>query len=218
VLTESFADAVVAAEKIIAEAPHIQDEQDLLEGYDYLAGTIRSALSSAWSYDRDFPYFIRSATPYTKVGLDNPDTLYFSARIRDDAEYVVTGTRGSTADLSFQILNGDYSPAAVPDSLNAFDDRDIEIGSDGRFEIRFGPAKADAGPNYFVLGPRAAMLLVREVYSDWNAQPGTIAIQRVDRVGQAPPLADKALLATTRRRKRWSHSSRRSCPSRSGST
>jgi hypothetical protein len=195
VLTESFADAVVAAEKIIAEAPHIQDEQDLLEGYDYLAGTIRSALSSAWSYDRDFPYFIRSATPYTKVGLDNPDTLYFSARIRDDAEYVVTGTRGSTADLSFQILNGDYSPAAVPDSLNAFDDRDIEIGSDGRFEIRFGPAKVDAGPNYFVLGPRAAMLLVREVYSDWNAQPGTIAIQRVDRVGQAPPLADKALLA-----------------------
>jgi hypothetical protein len=196
VLTESFADAVVAAEKIIAEAPHVRTEQDLLEGYDYLAGSIRSALSSAWSYDRDFPYFIRSATPYTKVGLDNPDTLYFSARIRDDAEYVVTGTRGSTADLSFQILNGDYAPAAVPDSLNAFDDRDIEIAADGRFELRFGPARPDAGPNYFVLGPRAAMLLVREVYSDWaTQQPGTIAIQRVDRIGQAPPRPAPELLA-----------------------
>jgi hypothetical protein len=196
VLTESFADAVVAAEKIIADAPHVQTEQDLLEGYDYLAGSIRSALSSAWSYDRDFPYFIRSATPYTKVGLDNPDTLYFSARIRDDAEYVVTGTRGSTADLSFQILNGDYSPAAVPDSLNAFDDRAFEIAPDGRFELRFGPARPDAGRNYFVLGPRAAMLLVREVYSDWVTQrPGTVAIQRADRVGQAPPPPAKELPA-----------------------
>ena len=37
-LTRSFADAVVEAEKLIAEAPHIRTEQDLLEGYDYLAG------------------------------------------------------------------------------------------------------------------------------------------------------------------------------------
>ena len=194
-LTKSLADAILEAEKIIAEAPHVQSEQDLLEGYDYLAGSIRAAISSAWAYDRDFPYFVRSATPYTKVGLDNPDTLYFSARIRDDAEYVVTGRRGSTADLSFQILNGDYSPADVPDSLSAFDDRDIEIAADGSFELRFGPAKPGAGANYFALGPRAAMLLVREVYSDWSHErPGTIGIQRVDRVGQAPAPPDPALL------------------------
>lgn len=187
-LTQSLADAIVAAEKIVAEAPHIRSEQDLLEGYDYLAGCVRAALSSAWSYERDFPYFIRSATPYTKIGLDNPDTLYFSARIRDDAEYVVTGWRGTTSDLSFQILNGDYSPADVPDSLTAFDDRDIQIAEDGSFELRFGPARADAGPNYFVLGPRSAMLLVREVFSDWTTErTGTIRIQRTDRIGQAPP-------------------------------
>jgi hypothetical protein len=194
VLTQSFADAIVAAEKIVREAPHIRSEQDLVEGLDYLAGSVRAALSSAWGYERDFPYFIRSATPYTKVGLDNPDTLYFSARIRDDAEYVVTGRRGATADLSFQILNGDYTPAEVPDSLSAFDDREIAINADGTFELRFGPPKADAGPNYFALGPRAAMLLVREVWSDWTAQPGAIAIQRVDRIGAAPGPADEAKL------------------------
>jgi hypothetical protein len=196
VLTQPLADAIVAAEKIVTEAPHIQTEQDLLEGYDYLAGSIRAAVASAWSFERDFPYFIRSATPYTKIGLDNPDTLYFSARIRDDAEYIVTGRRGTTADLSFQILNGDYSPADVPDSLSAFDDREIEIAADGTFELRFGPAGRDPGPNYFVLGPRAAMLLVREVFSDWaSEQPGMIRIQRVDRIGQAPALPGKDLLA-----------------------
>jgi hypothetical protein len=194
VLTQAFADAVVAAEKVIREAPHVRSEQDVVEGLDYLAGSIRAALSSAWGYERDFPFFIRSATPYTKVGLDNPDTLYFSARIRDDAEYVVTGRRGGTADLSFQILNGNYTPAEVPDSLNAFDDRAIEIGPDGRFELRFGPAEPDAGPNYFALGPGASMLLVREVWSDWTATPGTIAIQRVDTLGTAPEPADEAKL------------------------
>ncbi|MEO6887048.1 MAG: hypothetical protein ABI232_12300, partial [Jatrophihabitantaceae bacterium] len=52
--------------------------------------------------------------------------------------------------------------------------------------LRFGPARPDAGSNYFVLGPKASMLLVREVFSDWTAQPGTIMIQRVDRIGAAP--------------------------------
>jgi hypothetical protein len=194
VLTQAFADAVVAAEKIIRDAPHVRTEQDVAEGLDYLAGSIRAALSSAWGYERDFPFFVRSATPYTKVGLDNPDTLYFSARIREDAEYVVTGRRGDTADLSFQILNGDYTPADVPDSLNAFDDRAVEINPDGSFELHFGPPKDDPGPNYFVLGPRAAMLLVREVWSDWTARPGTIAIHRVDNLGAAPVPPDEARL------------------------
>ena len=194
-LTQSFADAVVAAEKIIREAPHVQTEQDLVEGLDYLAGCVKQAISAAWGYERDFPYFVRSATPYTKVGLDNPDTLYFSARIRDDAEYVVSGRRGTTADLSFQVLNGDYSPADVPDSLSAFDDRAIDIAEDGTFELRFGPAREDAPKNYFTLGPRASMLLVREVFSDWDSQVGSIRIQRVDRVGAAPELHSEAVLA-----------------------
>lgn len=188
--TGSFAEAIGEAERIIAAAPHVRTERDLLEGYEYLAGCIRAAMQAAWSHDRDFPYFIRSATPYTKVGLDNPDTLYFSARIRDDAEYVVTGTRGTTADLSFQVMNGDYTPSQTPDSLTAFDDRDFHIAADGTFTLRFGPGPRNAARNEFALGPGAAMLLVREVYSDWaNERPGALRIHRADRAGAAPPPA-----------------------------
>jgi hypothetical protein len=186
-VTSDLAEAIAVAERLIATAPHVETERDLQEGYDYLAGLIRQAVSSAWAYDKDFPYFVRSATPYTKVGLDNPDTLYFSANIRDDVEYLVTGRRGTSTDLSFQILNGNYTPAEVPDSLNAFDDRDIEIAADGSFELRFGPPRPDTGPNYFALGPNASMLLAREVFSDWTAAPGRLRIARVDRIGQAPP-------------------------------
>ena len=200
-LTQSFADAVLAAEKVIADAAHVNSAQDLAEGYDYLAGSIQASLHLAWAYQRDFPYFVQSTGPYTKMGLDNPDALYLHSYVREDAEYVVTGRRGSTRDLSFQVLNGDYSPVDVPDSLTAFDDRDIDIAADGSFELRFGPPKAatgrpDAPRNYFALGPGSAMLVVREVYSDWAAERrGTLRIQRADKIGQAPEPPDEALLA-----------------------
>ena len=185
--TQAFAEALAEAEKIITGAPHIASEQDLAEGYDYLAGSIQASLRLAWAYQRDFPYFVSSTGPYAKMGLDNPDTLYFHAYLRDDAEYVVTGRRGTTADLSFQVLKGDYSPVEVPDSLSAFDDRAIDIAADGTFELRFGPAAP--GPSYFRLGAGSSMLLVREVYSDWAAERrGTIAIRRADRAGCAPPV------------------------------
>jgi hypothetical protein len=188
VFTQPFADAVLAAEKIITDAPHIRTEQDLLEGYDYLAGSIEACLHMAWAYDRDYPFFAQSTGPHTKMGLDNPDTLYFNANVRDNAEYVVTGRRGTTCDLSFQVLNGSYSPVEVPDSLTAFDDRAIDIADDGTYEIRFGPEPAGSRRNYFTLGPGSAMLVVREVYSDWaTEQPGVIRIQRTDHIGAAPP-------------------------------
>ncbi len=195
-LTQSFADAVAEAERIIAGAPHIRSEADLAEGYDYLAGNIRGSLQLAWAYQRDFPCFVSSTGPHTKMGLDNPDTLYFHSYLRDDAEYVVTGRRGTTADLSFQVLNGDYSPVEVPDSLSAFDDRAVGIADDGTFELRFGPAAGDRGRNYFTLGPGSAMLLVREVYSDWDTERrGTISIRRAGRAGCAPPAPDVSAMA-----------------------
>ena len=225
-LTQAFAEALAEAEKIIAGAPHIACEQDLAEGYDYLAGSIQASLRLAWAYQRDFPYFVQSTGPYTKMGLDNPDTLYFHAYLRDDAEYVVTGRRGSTADLSFQVLKGDYSPVEVPDSLSAFDDRAIDIAADGSFELRFGPApKArpyGAAPGYFTLGAGSSMLLVREVYSDWSTERrGTISIRRDDRAGLGTPArghpgAGQALRAWPARS--CCPGCARSSPSPSGST
>ena len=184
-LTQPFNEAVAEAEQLIANAPHVKSEQDLAEGYEYLAGSIQASLRMAWAYERDFPAFISSTGPYTKMGLDNPDTLYFHAYLRDDAEYVVTGQRGTTADLNFQIVNGDYSPVQVPDSMTAFDDRELAIAADGSYEFRLKPP------------PGSAMLIVREVYSDWATERrGTIRIRRAGQVGGAPvPVTDTSLAA-----------------------
>ena len=199
-LTQSFAEAVAEAERIITGAPHIRSEADLAEGLDYLAGNIRASLQLAWAGQGGLPYFVTSTGPYTKMGLDNPDTVYLHSYLRDDTEYVVTGQRGSTTDLSFQVLTGDCSPVGAPDGRSAFDDRAFEIAGDGAFELRLGPPRDKPQDNYFTLGPGSAMLMVREVYSDWDTERrGTISIRRADHGRRAPVTLD---LATMERRYR----------------
>jgi len=84
----------------------------------------------------------------------------------------------------------------VPDSLSAFDDREVAVAADGSFELRFGPARGDAPRNYFTLGENSAMLIVREVYSDWATERrGLITIRRADTTGSAPVAPDTSALA-----------------------
>ncbi|RHW24618.1 hypothetical protein D0Z08_23040 [Nocardioides immobilis] len=179
-----FVSALHEAEAIVRSAPHAQEDRDLAEGLDYLAGLVRVALAGAWTGDPTDPWFARPSTPRSKMGLDNPDTLYFAAEISGDAEYVVTGTRGSSADLVFQVLAGSHAGSTSPASHLAFDDRSFPIAEDGSFELRFGPPRAAAGPSYFALAPDARRLLVRQTFSDWSVErPGLLRVQRADRIG-----------------------------------
>jgi hypothetical protein len=175
----AFAEAVVEAEKLIANPPFEVSEQDLAEGYDYLAGSIRSSLQMAFDYDLEQPVLINPTHQYSRQGLDNPDAVYFNAYLTGDASYVVSGVRGTTADLSFQVMDGTYSADGAPSTVAAFDDRELDVAEDGSFEWRFGPE----------LGlKKGSTLIVREVYDDWNAQQrGTIRIQRLDTAGRPRP-------------------------------
>lgn len=167
-------DAIAEAENLVAAAPHIETEADLLEGMQYLAGCVAGCMHLAFDYDRDHPFLQSGTGPFTKMGLDNPDTLYFGTRVHAGHDYVVTGRRGTTTDLSFQLLGGEYTDDNVPASQAAFDDRELEIGPDGLFEWRVRPT----GPG---------QLVIREVYADWSAQRGTLTISRLDTAGTAPP-------------------------------
>ena len=95
-----LAEAIAEAESLVAAAPFIQSEADLLEGLQYLAGCISGCTHLAFDYDRDHPFMQSGTGPFTKMGLDNPDTLYFGTRVQPGHEYVVTGRRGTTTDLS----------------------------------------------------------------------------------------------------------------------
>jgi hypothetical protein len=180
-LTTPLVEAIAEAERLVAEAPFIESEADLLEGLQYLAGCVAACTHVAFDYDRDHPFLHSGTGPFTKMGLDNPDTMYFGTRVQPDREYVVTGRRGTTTDVSFQLLGGEYTDAGVPDSATAFDDRQLDIAADGTFEWRFTPKVP-------------SQLVIREVFNDWAAQRGTFAIARTDTVGTAPPALTRELI------------------------
>ena len=179
--SQPLQDAIAESERLVREAPLIESEADLLEGLQYLAGCIAACTHLAFDYDRDHPFLHSGTGPFTKMGLDNPDTLYFGTRVQAGNEYVVTGTRGTTTDLSFQLLGGEYTDDNVPDSETAFDDRQLDVAADGEYEWRFTPKTN-------------AQLVIREVYNDWSARRGKVAIARTDTAGTAPPALTKDLI------------------------
>ncbi|MFI2839985.1 MULTISPECIES: hypothetical protein [Mycolicibacterium] len=179
--SQPLADAIAEAERLVTEAPFIESEADLLEGLQYLAGCIAACTHVAFDYDREHPFLHSGTGPFTKMGLDNPDTMYFGTRVQPGHEYVVTGRRGTTTDVSFQLIGGEYTDEVVPDSETAFDDRKLDIAADGTFEWRFTPDKP-------------AQLVIREVYNDWSAQRGAFAIARTDTAGTAPEPLSKELI------------------------
>lgn len=176
-----LAEAIAEAERLVSEAPFIETEADLLEGLQYLAGCIAACTHVAFDYDKDHPFLHSGTGPFTKMGLDNPDTMYFGTRVQPGHEYVVTGRRGTTTDVSFQLLGGEYTDENVPDSETAFDDRKLTIAGDGTFEWRFTPATP-------------SQLVIREVYNDWSAQRGSFAIARTDTAGTAPASLTRELI------------------------
>jgi hypothetical protein len=177
-ITRPLQDAIAEAERLIEGAPFIRTEQDLLEGYDYLAGRIRMAMQMAFDHDLDHPVFINPTHQYSRQGLDNPDAIYFNAYLKEGAEYVVRGVRGTSADLSFQVMGGAYSADSAATSMLAFDDRELDIADDGSFEFTY------------VAEPGAKTMIVREVFNDWDTeQRGQLWIERTDTLGvPAQPL------------------------------
>ena len=172
--SQPLTEAIAKAEELVATAPHIETEADLLEGLQYLAGCVAACIHLAFDYERDHPFLQSGTGPFTKMGLDNPDTLYFGCRVHADHDYLVTGTRGTTTDLSFQLLGGEYTDENVPGSQAAFDDRELEIADDGSFEWLLRPTSP-------------GQLVIREVYGDWSQRRGTVAVSRLDTAGTAPP-------------------------------
>ncbi|HET8602611.1 MAG TPA: hypothetical protein VFM09_01670, partial [Marmoricola sp.] len=134
--TAAFREAVAEAEQLVRNPPFPCSEQDLAEGLDYLAGSIRSSLQMAFDYDLEHPVLVNPTHQYARQGLDNPDAIYFTAFLAPEGDYLLSGVRGTTADLSFQVMDGTYSADGAPGTLAAFDDRALRVAPDGTFEWR----------------------------------------------------------------------------------
>lgn len=177
-----FQQMLVNATNVVTE--DAESERELLEGLRVIARV--SSLCSQLSVEADTaqPSFFDMSTPNRMIGGPNPDGNYYLAMIRGDRRYRITGTRGTSAYLGFQILAG---TGLTPRRMAAYLS-DTGLGSD-EFEIILSddqPA-ARAGAHWLQIPADASSLVVREYIGDRAAERlATLKIEALDADPVAP--------------------------------
>ncbi len=174
----------------------VTDDQALAEAYRLVLYGVVGAIQNNALRGRDDPFFLPAATWTSKSGLDNPDNNYYVARLRDDADYVVRGTRGTTRGLVFQLLRGQpgVGSGGTSDNIDLIYGNDMRIESDGSFELYIQRDEPGAGRNWLRTADGAETLLVRHTHSDWDERVGELYIERVGAEGErTPPLSSEQL-------------------------
>ncbi|MGE0216708.1 DUF1214 domain-containing protein [Mycolicibacterium sp.] len=164
------------------------DERELVEGLRVLARATALCTELSVEADPDRPHFFDMYSDTRMIGGPNPDGRYLLAMIRGDRGYRVTGTRGSTAYLGFQVLAGTgLTPRRMAGYLS-----DTELRSDsGSFAVVFAPSQPPPevldGAQWVAIPEDASAIVVREYIGDAATEaPASMTIDCVDDVALAP--------------------------------
>ncbi|WP_231639275.1 DUF1214 domain-containing protein [Mycobacterium sp. Marseille-P9652] len=176
--------------KVVTE--DAESERELLEGLRVIARTSSLCAQLSVEADPDRPAFFDMCSDTRMVGGPNPDGNYYLAMIRGDRRYRITGTRGTTAYLGFQILAGTgLTPRRMANYLS---DVDLVV-DDGEFVLVLSADEPDdlAGAQWVEIPADASSVVVREYIGDAAAeQLGTLRIEALD-PGPVAPLTDDEL-------------------------
>lgn len=192
-LWEEYCDALKRAGQLLLrpEVPH--DAFNQAEGLRYLSRMVRAGLEAmVESAQAEFPRLSSMASGTIKIGADNPDSLYQTARINGSLEYRLRGTRGTVATLNFATKKGGYhKPGSAMIGTGFLDGQDLEVDADGRFEILLAIRRPASG-NWLPLEPDSNLLLIRQTFHDRrHEQAAQLAIERLGACS-APPRLDPA--------------------------
>src|SRR5258707_14506242 len=169
-----------------------ETEREYLEGLRVIARV--SSLCSQMAVESDLgqPVFFDMCSDNRMIGGPNPDGNYFLAMIRGDRRYRITGTRGTSAYLGFQILAGTgLTPRRMS---NYVSDTDLALSS-GEFALVLSADEpADlAGAQWVQIPDDASSVVVREYIGDRASEElATMRIEALD-PDPATPLTDDEL-------------------------
>jgi hypothetical protein len=163
-----------------------ESEAELLEGLRVVARVSALCAQMSVEADPEHPRFFDMSPPGQMVGGPNPDGNYYLAMIRGDRSYRVTGTRGTTAYLGFQILAG---TGLTPRRMAAYvSDTDLAL-NDGHFTLVLSEREPDdLGDAQWVSIPTdASAIVVREYVGDAaGEQPAALHIETLDPTAPQP--------------------------------
>jgi hypothetical protein len=158
------------------------DERELLEGLGVIAKVTGLCTELSVEADAQRPRFFDMCSDTRMIGGPNPDGRYLLAMISGDRAYRVTGTRGSTAYLGFQVLAGTgLTPRRMAGYLS---DTDLKLSS-GSFALVLSatepPAEVLGTAQWIPIPSDASSIVVREYIGDpATEQPATMDIECLD--------------------------------------
>jgi hypothetical protein len=176
---------------------------DVADGYRSVANLLEGALYLAFDADPERPFFRRIVTRTRKMLGDNPDAIYYTAPVRDDRTYRVTGNTAGSVYLSFTIELNTAEGGYSTNTGGVLNDRDFDVAPDGSFELFFGGKERPR--NWLALPDHATEIIVRCYFEEANpvaADPNRhvpLTIEPVDPIGPPEPWNDDLVAAGWRR-------------------
>ncbi len=176
--------------KVVTE--DAESERELLEGLRVIARVSSLCSQLSVEADPDRPSFFDMCSPTRMIGGPNPDGNYYLAMIRGDRRYRITGTRGTSAYLGFQILAGTgLTPRRM---ANYVSDTDLAQTGGGFALVLSAEEPADlAGAQWVKIPGDASSVVVREYIGDPASEK--LATLHIDALDPDPvaPLTDGEL-------------------------
>jgi len=164
------------------------------EAYRGLLYTIVGSIKAGALMSHDYPRTMRGVDWTSKAGLDNPDNNYFFALLDDEGTYRLTGKRGNTTQLIFQLVIGvpGVGNAGSSTNVSVLYADEMEMDDEGNFEIIVSPERPKNVANWMKNAPGAESLLIRFTHSDWEKERlDPLYIERLDSEKVAPiPLTE----------------------------
>jgi hypothetical protein len=193
----SFCAQLAEIGDLVLDPDNPSSETDRAEGFRYLTRLLRLGLEqNLEARDPAYPFFYQMSHATAKIGADNPDNVYWNARISGAHEYRITVRRGTMAYLSILSNAWRYEEDGTNARTGELTDTEIEWGPDGVAEI-----VASAAPqphNWLPLAKDSNTIIVRQSYLDRaNERPGEFSIERLG-AGSPPPLTARSLEAGLR--------------------
>ncbi|MEH6550364.1 MAG: DUF1214 domain-containing protein [Pseudomonadales bacterium] len=176
---DDFCDGLKAAGKIVQSQAAPDDAFTRAEGYRYLTRLLRAGLESALEFnDVDFPVLRCGCHETIKMGADNPDNHYQSARINPEHDYLVVGDRATVDYLGFSTVINRYNSTGTMETSGFIEASDMDIGPDGKIELIL--SQTEQPGNWLPMTAESNMLNVRQTFQDRvNEKPAEISIKRL---------------------------------------
>ena len=166
---QSFGQGIAELGELIEKAPMNTNPRATAAGYRSMARFLSTIVANTTDYnDPDYPQLIRFPNAVARIGWDNPDNIYLSARLRGDHVYHITGNVGGARFISFNIYSGILGYDAIDDirRIEGMSTADMEIADDGSFEVILS-SEPHPG-NWIKLEHDAANVIIRQLYDDWS--------------------------------------------------